>query len=110
MADEAQLQIHEFTHLSYGSLTCTVRCLAGVIRVGESVQLVSPAANEPIVEGLAVSGIWRHGDLPFIDGGMTARVTVTGAIDVAAIRAAAAGVPPDEVWRLDLRLRRTVTA
>ncbi|MFI7542270.1 hypothetical protein [Actinoplanes sp. NPDC049599] len=104
MAEEAQLQIHEFTHLSYGSLTCTVRCLGGVIRVGAPVRLLSPAADEPIAAGLVISGIWRHGDLSFIDLGMTARVTVTGAVDVAAIRAAAAGVPADEFHRLDLRL------
>lgn len=104
MVDEAQLQIYELTHLSFGSLTCTVRCLAGVVRVGESVQLVSPAADGPIADGLAISGIWRHVDMPFIDGGMTARITVTGAIDVAAIRAAAAGVAPAELYRLDWRL------
>lgn len=87
MAAAARLQISEFTHLSYGSLTCTVRCLAGVVRVGDRVRLASAAG--PVAGGLAVSQIWRHGDLPFIDLGMTARVTVTAAaIDVAAIRRA----------------------
>ena len=104
MADEAQLQIHEFTHLSFGSLTCTVRCLAGVFRVGEPVRLVSLAADRPIVDGLTITGIWRYVDLPFVDGGMTARITATGVIDVAAVRAATHGVSQDELWRLDLRL------
>jgi len=104
MADEAQLQIYELTHLTFGSLTCTVRCLAGVFRVGDSVRLVSPATDEPIVEGLAISNINRHVDLSFIDGGMTASITVTGAIDVAAVRAAAAGVPPIQVVAAGLSL------
>ncbi|GID28330.1 hypothetical protein [Paractinoplanes brasiliensis] len=105
MADEARLQISEFTHLSYGSLTCTVRCLAGVVRVGDRVRLRS-AASGSMAGGLTVSQIWRYGDVPFIDLGMTARVTVTSApaIEVAAIKRAAEGTPAGQWHRLGFQL------
>jgi hypothetical protein len=51
---------------------------------------------------LTVSTLWRNGDLSFVDRGMTARVTATGATDVVAVRAAAVGVAPGELFRLGL--------
>ena len=100
------MQINELVHLTYTSLTCTVRCLAGTIRVGDPVRLVSPAAELPVVEGLTISKIEVYANMPveFIDLGLTARVTATGAIDVAAVRASAAGAAPGELVRLELRL------
>jgi hypothetical protein len=104
MADEAKLQIHQFFELTSRSLSCTVRCLSGVVRVGDSVRLVSRAADRPLAEGLTISYIEFAGDIPmeFIDLGRTALVTATGAIDDAAVRAEVAGTAPDELFRLGL--------
>src|SRR5688572_10540689 len=106
LADEAELQIFDLIRVEFRSLTCTVRCLAGEMRVGDQVYLVSPDAYRPIVEALTVSGIELVAGIPAtaVDLGRTALVTVTGTVDVAAVRAVASGVDPGEAWRLDLRL------
>ncbi|MBL7258935.1 hypothetical protein [Paractinoplanes lichenicola] len=108
MADEAQLQVMEFTNLSYGSLTCLIRCLSGIVRVGDRVRLVvsDSVVEGPLVDGLTVTRIERSHDVtvPFTDPGMGAALTATGDIDVRAIRATTAGTPADQLWRRKLLL------
>jgi hypothetical protein len=106
MADAAQLQIHQLFELSRRSLTCTVRCVSGLIRVGASMRLLLGAVDRPLAESLTVSSIRLAGNQPidFIDTGRTALVTVTGLIDDAAVRAAVAGTAPDELFVLRFRL------
>ena len=69
-------------------------------------RLVSPAVALPIADGLTIARIELYANMPveFIDLGLTALVTATGTIDVAAVRASAAGAAPGEQVRLDLRL------
>ncbi|MBM2621024.1 hypothetical protein JIG36_36540 [Actinoplanes sp. LDG1-06] len=107
MVEEARLQLIEITHLAYGTMTCLVRCLDVAVHVGDAVWLTASAVDGPVVDGLTVATIWSYRDLPVVDHGMTARVTVTGAFharEVKAIRAAAAGVPADQLYRLGLNL------
>lgn len=112
MADVAKLQIHQFFELTPRSLSCTVRCLSGLVRLGDSVQLVSRAAGDrPLAEGLTISYIEFGGGgggipMEFIDLGRSAFVTATatGTIDDAAIRAEVAGTAPNELFRLGLLL------
>jgi hypothetical protein len=100
-SEEPQLQLYDIVNLQYGSLTCTVRCVAGTVRLGETVDL-RPATqpDRPLNEGLTVSDIKYAGDIPmtFVDLGRTAEVKVTGKLDVAAIRAFG------DVTAADLRL------
>lgn len=114
MADVAKLQIHQFFELTPRSLSCTVRCLSGLVRLGDSVQLVSRAAGDrPLAEGLTISYIEFGGGgggipMEFIDLGrsafVTATATATATIDDAAIRAEVAGTAPNELFRLGLLL------
>ncbi len=102
MADAARLQIHQIFELSPRTLTCTVRCLSGLVRVGDPLRLTLGAADRPLAEALTISHIELAGNMPFefIDLGRTALVTVTGPIDDEAVRAGVAGVAPDELFRL----------
>ncbi|GAB2576786.1 hypothetical protein Aab01nite_12570 [Paractinoplanes abujensis] len=95
MTGDVQFQLIEFTHMSYGSLTCSGRCIRGELRVGDPVQLIS--FDGPIYDNLTVSRIERYGERPFLDLGMSAHVTVTGSgdINVKAIRAALSTRPAD---------------
>jgi hypothetical protein len=106
MVDEAQLQIHEFTSLTPYALTCTVRCVAGTVHLGDTARLVSRSVDRPIAAGLTISAIEYYGKIPmdFVDLGRTALVTATGTIDDRATRAAAAGVAPAELFRVGLFL------
>ncbi|MFC6019947.1 hypothetical protein ACFP2T_27580 [Plantactinospora solaniradicis] len=105
MADVPQLQLFEIVELTPGSLSGTVRCVAGTVRLGDRVELL-PAAGRPVAEGLTISAIEYAGGIPmeFVDLGRTALVTVTGLIDEAALRAMVAGNAPDQVVPADLRL------
>jgi hypothetical protein len=87
-----QLQINELLELTSGSLTCTVRCLAGPARIGDPVLLTREAADTPIVAGLRISAIQLAANRPAdsLDLGRTAIVTAAGPIDARAVRAAAA--------------------
>ncbi|TDB81573.1 hypothetical protein [Micromonospora sp. KC721] len=106
MADQPQLQLNEIVELTSGSLTATVRCVAGTVRRGEAADLVPAAADRPVAENLTISAIEYAGGIPmdFVDLGRTALVTVTGSIDEAALRAVVAGNAPEQVVRADLRL------
>lgn len=106
MADMATLQVHQITELTPGALSCTVRCLAGVVRVGDPVRLVVRGADRPLADHLTISAIEFGGGIPmeFVDLGRTALVAATGTIDEAAVRAAVAGTAPDELFRLGLLL------
>jgi hypothetical protein len=105
MDDEPQLQLFEIKELSPTSLRCTVRCVAGTVRLGATVEL-RPAAGRPVAAGLTVSAIEYAGGvaMEFVDLGRTALVTVTGPIDEVALRAVAAGDAPEQVVPVDLRL------
>ena len=77
------------------------------MRVGDQVYLVSPDAYRPIVEALTVSEIELGGGHPGDrrrPGAGRHSVTVTGTVDVAAVRAVTSGLGPGEAWRLDLPL------
>jgi hypothetical protein len=105
MDNEPQLQLIEIRELTPGSLSCTVRCVAGTVRLGETVEL-RPAADRPVAEGLTITAIEYAGGVPmdFVDLGRTALITVTGPIDEAALRAVVAGDAPEQVIPADLRL------
>ena len=105
MDDEPELQLYEIVELTSASLRCTVRCVAGEVRVGATVELRS-AAGRPVAERLTVSAIEFAGgiSMDFVDQGHTALVTVTGPIDGPALRAVAPGNDPDHVVAADLRL------
>lgn len=104
MDDEPQLQLFEIVELASASLRCTVRCVAGEVRLGATVELRSAAG--PVAEGLTVSAIAFAGGIAmdFVDLGHTALVTVTGRIDGPTLRAVAPGNDPDHVVAADLRL------
>ncbi|SDZ47072.1 hypothetical protein SAMN05444365_12111 [Micromonospora pattaloongensis] len=46
MVDRPQLRLHEIIRLTYSSLTATVRCVAGTVRLGDRVEL-APAGAAP---------------------------------------------------------------
>jgi hypothetical protein len=87
-----QLQVNELLELTSGSLTCTVRCLAGPARIGDPVILTRDGADVPIVAGLRISAIQlaANRSVDSLDLGRTAIVTAAGPIDARAVRAAAA--------------------
>lgn len=105
MDDQPQLQLAEIVELRHRSLRCTVRCVAGTVRLGDTVEL-RPAAGRPVAEGLTVSAIELAGRVStdFVDLGRTALVTVTGSIDGAALRALLPGFAFQQVVPADLRL------
>ncbi len=106
MAEEPQLQLAEIVQLTFRSLSCTVRCVAGTVRLGDTVDLIPASADPPIAKGLTVSSIEYGGNIAmdFIDLGRTALVTVTGRIDVAALRARVVDNASEHVAQADLRL------
>lgn len=105
MDDEPQLRLIEIFALTSESLVCTVRCVAGTVRLGETLELRT-AAGQHIAEGLTISVIEYVGDvlMDFIDLGRTALVTVTGSIDEAALRAVVPGDAPEHVVPANVRL------
>lgn len=105
MDDEPQLQLFEIVELTSASLRCTVRCVAGEVRLGATVEL-RPATGSPVAEGLTISAIEFGGgiSMDFVDLGHTALVTVTGPIDEPALCAVAPGNNPEHVVPADLRL------
>ncbi|WP_250038379.1 hypothetical protein [Paractinoplanes maris] len=105
--DEApQLQLAEIVQVTYGSLTCMVRCVAGTVRLGETVELRSATIDLSIAAGLTVAVIEYYDGIfmDFVDLGRTALVTVTGPIDVSALRALAPKKSPEHLREADLRL------
>ncbi|MEU8657324.1 hypothetical protein [Actinoplanes philippinensis] len=105
MDDQPQLQLFEIKELSPTSLRCTVRCVAGTVRLGATVEL-RPVAGRPVAGNLTVTAIEYAGGvvMEFVDLGRTALVTVTGPIDEVALRTVAAGDGPEQVAAVDLRL------
>lgn len=105
MDDEPQLQLFEIVELTSASLRCTVRCVAGEVQLGATVEL-RPATGSPVAEGLTISAMEFGGgiSIDFVDLGHTALVTVTGPIDEPALCAVAPGNNPEHVVPADLRL------
>lgn len=106
MDDRPQLRLTEIVELTHRSLRCTVRCVAGTVWLGDTVELLLSAADRLVAEGLTVSAIELAGGVPmdFVDLGRTALVTATGPIDGAALRAVLAGFAFEQVVPADLRL------
>lgn len=106
MDERPQLQLAEIVELTHRSLRCTVRCVAGTVFLGDAVELFLSAAGRLVAEGLTVSAIELAGrvQMDLVDLGRTALVTVTGPIDVAALRAVLAGPAFEQVVSADLRL------
>ncbi|MCA2216556.1 hypothetical protein [Jidongwangia harbinensis] len=106
MDDDPQLQLFAIVGLTHRSLSGTVRGVAGTVRVGDTVELRLAAADRPVAEKLTVTTIEYAGGVPmdFVDPGRTALISVTGPIDVAALRAVMAGHAAEQVDPADLRL------
>lgn len=100
MSDGVQLLIHEFIDLSPRSITCTVRCVSGSVRVGQFIRLIQEAAGVALGGRLTLAGIQLYVDVPLqeLTEGLTAIVTADGPIDDRAVRTGVSTAEPGKLF------------